>query len=265
MSRHLITLTVLALLLNTVDAKAETAVRDTSDAGSAIYETLRGGDFLEDYMIDEVGEIAGTIVTAANRWAGYGANRPYVKDFMNIYLVNTQRLPEANVLEQFSVELSRYGVSGNALAHEETGTLFVDTVLLKSLITTVQLFSESGYSTVVAVGAVKARGVNAFRSFWDPTLNPTLNIAEYTDKWAMLSAGALAFILAHERGISLWALKMCPSGEPLLGLQARKIKISIGCVRTLSIKSIASNSSLSRKRTTSQFLLSARCYSPPGL
>lgn len=199
MLRYLIALLFLATVLN--DAAAAAGARGTArNAGPAIYETLRSGGFLEDYMVDEVGEIVGTVVEAAHRWPGYGINRPYVEGFVNIYLVDAQRLPEANVLERLGVELARYSLQGNALAHEKTGTLFVDTVLLKSLVTASQMFGNSGVDTASAVGAIRGRGIDAFRQFWDPARNPALQSAEYTDKWAMLASGALAFILAHEMG-----------------------------------------------------------------
>lgn len=168
--------------------------------GAAIYELLRSRGLLEDYLTEEVGRIAGTLVAAAGRWPGYGVNRPYAKDLINVYLVDSRRLPEKNILGDFGVELSGFSFRGNALAHEETGILFVDTMLLKSLVTASQLFANSGMDTAQAVGAIRARGIEAFRPLWDPNLNPTIRAAGYTDRWAMLSSGALAFILGHEMG-----------------------------------------------------------------
>ena len=168
--------------------------------GAAVYQTLRDRGLLEDYLNDAVGEIAGTLVEASGHWPGYRLNGPYASGQVNIYLVDSSRLPEANVLEEYGIDLAPYSIRGNAMAHEETGILFVDTGLLKSLLVAAVLFGESGVDTPMAVGAIRARGIGAFRQIWDPSVNPALESAGYADRWVMLSSGALAFILAHEMG-----------------------------------------------------------------
>ncbi len=190
----------LALFLGSTLPTAEANPGTSKKTGPAIYRVLQEDGLLEDYMVEEVSEIAGTLIDAAGRWPGYHINRPYAPGLINIYLVDSSRLPEANVLEGQGVNIASYNLRGNAMAHEETGILFVDTALLKSLVATAKLFGELNVDTPVAVGSIKARGINAFRQLWDPALNQTLKTAEYTDRWAMLASGALAFILAHEMG-----------------------------------------------------------------
>lgn len=199
MLERLVLIVALGLSLGSSLPVAE-AANEASDKGTTIFEVLKHRGFLDDYMIEAVDEVAASLVGAAGRWSGHGINRPYVDGAINIYLVDSGRLPESNVLEGFDVELARFSLRGNALAHEETGILFVDTALLKSLVTAAQLFANSDVDTAVAVAAIKARGIDAFRELWDPERNPALETAEYTDRWAMLGAGALAFILAHEMG-----------------------------------------------------------------
>ncbi len=173
---------------------------DQSISPSGIYTILQKNNVLEDYLLKEVEEIAGTIIQTAGKWPGYRINKPYVDGLINIYLVDSTRLPEANILADYEIELARLSIQGNAMAHEATQILFVDTLLLKFLITTAHLVSYDNYETVTAVGAIKARGIDAFQPIWNPRINSALTNAEYTEEWALLASGALAFILAHEVG-----------------------------------------------------------------
>lgn len=197
MCRQIFAGILLSLLLSFGTAATGAGV---ADKGSAIYEVLSRQGLLEDYMPEAVSEIAGTLIMAAQRWPGYGVNQPYLSGYVNIYMVNGDRLPEENVLEEFGVELARHSIQGNALAHEETGMLFVDTGLLKSLVTVALLSGEGEMPILTAIAAVKAHGVDAFRQLWDPEMNSALKNAEDTDKWAVLASGATAFVLAHEIG-----------------------------------------------------------------
>lgn len=176
------------------------AASDASQKGSAIYQVLEERGLLEDYMTGEVSEIAGSLVEAAGHWPGFRINSPYAPGLINIYLIDSARLPEANLFKEQGVDLASYSLRDNAMAHEETGIIFVDTLLLKSLVATGQLIGEPNVDMTVAVGSIKAHGIDAFRKLWDPALNPALKAAEYTDQWVMFASGALAFILAHEMG-----------------------------------------------------------------
>ncbi|MCF6355113.1 MAG: hypothetical protein L3J26_08445 [Candidatus Polarisedimenticolaceae bacterium] len=195
MVKQLLVSIALGLLLSTAAHSA-----GNSSKGSAIYNVLRQQGLLESYMLDAVTELTGTLIRAAQHWPGYGVNRPYVPGNVNIYMIDAARLPEKNILAAFDINLAKHSLQGNAMADEETGILFVDTGLFKSLITVAILFSEQDISTSIGVAAVKARGVDAFRQLWDPAINPALDNAEDTDKWVMLASGAAAFVLAHEMG-----------------------------------------------------------------
>ncbi len=172
----------------------------TIDTGAKIYEILRQRGLLEGYMLESVDELAGTLIAAARRWPGYGVNRPYVPGNVNIYLVKGSLLPEKNVLDEIGVDLARHSLQGNAIAHEKTGILFVDSELLKSLVTVAILVGEGNLSTLKAVAAVKAYGIDAFKQLWDPTINSAIENAEYTDNWVQFASGAAAFVFAHEIG-----------------------------------------------------------------
>ena len=171
--------------------------------GPAIYRVLSGQGVLDDYLTPEVSEILATLVQAAGRWEAYAVNEPYRPGAVNVYLIDAARLPEPSPLAEFGVVLDREGLSGqggNARADEATGILFVDTGFLKSLVTVAMLDTQTELDTIGAVGLVRARGIDAFRTLWDPALNPGLRDSEYTDQWVLLASGAAAFALAHEMG-----------------------------------------------------------------
>jgi len=62
------------------------------------------------------------------------------------------------------------------------------------------LDAQTELDTTAAVGLVRARGIDAFRSLWDPELNTGLRNSGYTDPWVLMASGAAAFALAHEMG-----------------------------------------------------------------
>jgi hypothetical protein len=171
--------------------------------GPAIYRALSSQGILEDYLTPEVSEILGTLVQASGRWQTYGVNEPYRPGAVNVYLIDAIRLPEPSPLAELGIALDREGLSGqggNARADEATGILFVDTGFLKSLVTVAMLDTQTELDTIGAVGMVRARGIDAFRTLWDPALNPRLRDSEYTDHWVLMASGAAAFALAHEMG-----------------------------------------------------------------
>jgi hypothetical protein len=79
-------------------------------------------------------------------------------------------------LEAQGVDLTRSSVKGNALTLEETGILFVDTSLLRSLATSALLFAESDVDTAAAVGAIRARGVESLSATLGPGHQPQAHI-----------------------------------------------------------------------------------------
>ena len=184
-----------AILATFIGASALTVDAAGPADGPAIYRTLASEGLLEDYLTPEVSEILGTLVEASGRWDAYGVNQPYRPGAVNVYLVDAKRASESNPLAEFDISLG-----SRAQAHEPTGILLVDTDFLKSLVAVAMLAAETELDTVAAVGVVRARGVDAFRTLWDPALNPGLRNSEYTDHWVLMASGATAFALAHEMG-----------------------------------------------------------------
>lgn len=168
--------------------------------GERVFEILSAQGLLEDYMPEAMNDIVDSLVTAAGRWDGFGINRPYRAGAVNVYLIDSRRLPASNPLQGLGVVLTQRDLSGNALAHEPTGILFVDTVLLKSLVTAALIVSDTDSSIMSVVAALNARGIDAYRDLWDPTRNPRLTTAGYADDWVIYASGAAAFVLAHEMG-----------------------------------------------------------------
>jgi hypothetical protein len=168
--------------------------------GPTIYRTLSSLGLLEDYLTPEVTELLGTLVQASGRWDGFGVNQPYRSGAVNAYLVDASRLPQPSPLLELDIALDRDTLGGNAKADEATGILFIDTGFLKSLVTVAMLVADTDLDTLGAVGTVRARGIDAFRELWDPSLNPGLREAEYLDQWVLMASGAAAFVFAHEMG-----------------------------------------------------------------
>lgn len=168
--------------------------------GPAIERALSAAGVIEEYFTPQLSELVGTLVETSGRWRTYGVNRPYQAGAVNVYLVDAARLPEPSPLWQFGIRLGRDELRRNALADEGSGILFVDTGLLKSLVTVALLDTEGGMDTIAAVALVRARGLDAFRHLWDPARNPALHQAEYGTPWVIKAQGAAAFVLAHEMG-----------------------------------------------------------------
>ena len=98
MKSALMAVVVLALFFN--PARLAAAASDASQKGAAIYRLLQERGLLEDYMTEEVGEIAGTLVKAAGYWPGLRINEPFTPGLLNIYLIDSASQPEANVLQE---------------------------------------------------------------------------------------------------------------------------------------------------------------------
>lgn len=188
---------ILFLFLSVPTQKAEAA---SSERGTEIYEVLHKKNFLDNYMVDKVEEISQTLVSASGQWSDVRVNKPYSKSAINIYLIDSEKLPEANILEPYGVKLNKGSFQGNALAHEATNILFVDTVLIKSLITVAQMSTDQGNDLIYATAKIKAYGVENFRQLWDPKMNSKLAMAWHSDNGLLLASGSLAFIMAHEIG-----------------------------------------------------------------
>lgn len=185
--------------LTILDWTPRSHAADTSD-GPSIYRVLTQRGLLENYFTEQLAEILGTLVKASGHWDTSRVNQPYRAGAVNAYLVDARTLPEPSVLAPYGIELDSVHLEGNAMANEETGILFVDTGFLKSLLTAAILVTKTDLDTIAAVGAIRARGIEAFRDIWDPKRNPALLQAGYADQWVLLASGAAAFALAHEMG-----------------------------------------------------------------
>lgn len=186
---------VVAVAALTVGSCVE-AARDTR--GDQVYRILKQQRLLEDYMPEAMDDIMASLIAATGQWDGFRINRPYRQGLVNVYMVDTGRLRDRNPLAELEIPID--GLAGNALADEVSGILLVDTGLLKSFVTAAILYATTEMDTLAAVGAISARGIDAFRDIWDPKRNRALLSADYTTPWVQYASGAAAFLLAHEMG-----------------------------------------------------------------
>lgn len=177
-----------------LQADAQTGPRDF--AGK-----LQSAGVIDTYWADTVAEVAGTLIQAApSRWQGAQVNHPYRKGWVNIYLIDARRLPEGGLLQEDGVDnLTPANLSGGAMAHEDSGTIFVNTGTLKRLAAaTVLTQTTSVPNLTAALATVDVMGLDAARKLWSPETLAADTSENDRARWLM--RGVVAFILAHEMG-----------------------------------------------------------------
>lgn len=114
--------------------------------GARVFETLRASGALDDYLGAIVSETAGQLVRAANRWDGFQVNGPYRPGAVNLYVVDSAKLPERPALVSQGINqgrgLGRYDVEGSALSDEPTGIVFIDSGMMKELVASTELKTQ---------------------------------------------------------------------------------------------------------------------------
>lgn len=171
------------------------------EPGTRIWTKLQQAQLLDPYYPDAVRQIAETLAQAApGVWRGVQVNSSYRAGWLNIYLVDATRLRDEALLADEGVQnFTPEALRGGALAHEDTGIVFLNTAASKRLAAaTVMKQTRVQSDLTAALAVVDAVGLQATRRFWDPS---TLN-AETDDmqRVGWLLTGAAAFILAHEMG-----------------------------------------------------------------
>lgn len=169
-------------------------------AGEPIMARLQQARLIDDYYPDAVREVAESLVRAApGKWRGVGVNEAHRPGWLNIYLVDAERLSDDTPFDAGRAELTREMLSGGALADEETGTIYVNTATWKRL-AAATVMTRTGVQPDLAGGlaTVDAKGLEATRRYWDRSTLDGDTDAMRTSGW--LLRGALAFVLAHEMG-----------------------------------------------------------------
>ena len=186
-----------AWLVLSVAAHAQQAA---PGAGAPVLERLQRANLIDDYYPDAVREVAVSLVQAApGQWRGVRVNEPHRGGWLNIYVVDADRLDDDEPLEVGDIELTPEALAGGALADEGTGTVYVNTAAWKRMAAASMLKQAGAVGDITAgLAAVDAYGLQATRRYWDrSTLDADTSETRIT---GMLLRGALAFVLAHEMG-----------------------------------------------------------------
>jgi hypothetical protein len=156
---------------------------------------------IDAYYPDAVLEIAQSLAQAApGVWRGVQVNSAYRAGWLNIYLVDATRLrDEALLADEGLQNFTPEALRGGALAHEDTGIVFLNTAAWKRLAAaTVMKQTRLVTDLTAGLAVVDAAGLPAARKYWDPaTLN---NPTDEMQRVGWLLRGAAAFVLAHEMG-----------------------------------------------------------------
>ena len=169
--------------------------------GALVHRTLSRLGALDDYLVGIARGITADLVRASGQWTRAQVNGPYEPGGINVYLVDSRRLPESNPLPEAGVDLARSNLEGNAVTLEAPRLIMIDTVFLKSMVSAATLLGgPKPVDTINAVASLRAHGLDAFVNLWDPAKNAALSAPGPVDKWYMLYRGALAFVIAHELG-----------------------------------------------------------------
>lgn len=177
--------------------------------GEPTLARLQQANLLDDYYPDAVREVAESLVQAApGEWQGVRVNETHRPGWLNIYLVDAERISDDEPFDAGGLDLTREALAGGALAHEATGTLYLNTAAWKRLAAATVMTRTSVHDELItALAAVDANGLQATRRYWDRgTLDADTDDMR-TSGW--LLRGALAFVLAHEMG----HLQIGPSAE----------------------------------------------------
>jgi hypothetical protein len=165
-----------------------------------ILARLQQAHLVDDYYPDAVREVAESLVRAApGEWQGVRVNEAHGPGWLNIYLVDAERLSDDEPFDVGGVELTREALAGGALAREESGTIFLNSAAAKRL-AAATVMKRTGVQEELMAGlaVVDANGLQATRRYWDPgTLDADTDEMRLSG-W--LLRGALAFVLAHEMG-----------------------------------------------------------------
>jgi hypothetical protein len=162
---------------------------------------LERAGVIDAYFPDVVLEVASALAKAApDQWRGAQVNRPHRAGWLNIYMVNAPRMPQAGLLADEGIEnFTPDSLRAGALAHEDSGTIFLNTAMWRRLAAATVLTQTKEQSDITAaLATIDVMGLDAARRLWDPSallVNTDLN-----RRVGWLLRGALAFVLAHEMG-----------------------------------------------------------------
>ena len=172
-----------------------------SEPGARIWNKLQRAQLLDAYYPDALREIAETLAQAApGVWRGVQVNSAYRAGWLNLYQIDATRLRDDALLSDEGVpNFTPEALRGGALAHEETGIVFLNIAAWKRLVAATVIKQTRVQSELTAgLAVVDVLGLQATRKYWDPS---TLNTnTDEMQRVGLYLRGAAAFVLAHEMG-----------------------------------------------------------------
>jgi hypothetical protein len=191
---------IYAVLISFLAATCD-VVAQGGPSGTRIANKLERAGLIDAYFPEVAYDVARALAQAApDQWRGVQVNQAYRAGWLNIYLVDARRLPEDGMLAEEGVDnFTPANLRAGALAHEDTGIIFLNTAMGKRL-TAATLMTQTKVQPdlTAALATVDAMGVDAARTLWDPAALSADTPVNRRTGW--LVRGALAFVLAHEMG-----------------------------------------------------------------
>src|SRR5262245_5123012 len=92
-----------------------------------ISRALVSSGVLDAYLQDLVDEVLGQLMRVARKWPGHQVNGPYKRTYVNVYLIDSKRLPEPALSVSSDFNLGKDELAGSVLTDEGSATIFVDT------------------------------------------------------------------------------------------------------------------------------------------
>jgi len=170
-------------------------------SGTSIAAKLQSAGVIDAYFPEVVLEVATALTKAApEQWRGVQVNQAHRAGWLNIYTIDARRLPDDGLLDNEGVpNFTPDNLRGGALAHEDSGTIFLNTAMSKRLAAATSMTQNKVQPDITAaIATVDAVGLDAARKYWDPAALSVDTPANQRTGW--LLRGVLAFVLAHEMG-----------------------------------------------------------------
>ena len=204
LQRHMRTVLIwliAGVLVTMVYSESGQSVETASDTtGPKIYRALSASGVLDNYLQDLVEEVIDQLMGVAREWPGYQVNGPYQQGYVNVYLIDSKRLSRQKLAIDAELKLDEPNLAGNAITHENSATIFIDTGMLKEYLAAVMRKRGTGMPLINAVAEVRVQGLDHVRDLWDPAINPRLKARPPVEDWLNFYRGMLGFVLAHELG-----------------------------------------------------------------
>lgn len=180
---------------------ASVASSEAASSGTSIWHKLEQNALLDAYFPEATREVAVPLIVAAEgQWQDVQVNGPYRNGWLNLYMVDADRLEVDDLLADAGVDnFTRESLLGGALTHVDTGIIFLNTAAWKRLAAATYMTQYKILPDLTAALAyVDAAGLKATRNYWDQA---TLSVdTQQNRQIGWLLRGALAFVLAHEMG-----------------------------------------------------------------